>query len=123
MATLLHGTTRQRADQIAIHGPDPNYLEPGSALRAESFSTYLESGPFVLGTPELYARRKAAAFPGEGGPAILAVEVPDDIIALAASPMFPLIQGIVQFDEGAGLEELQAAWPTLTKQVLSVGAP
>ena len=33
---------------------------------------------------------------------------------------FPLSQGAVQFDEGAGLEELQSAWPRLAKQIVAV---
>jgi hypothetical protein len=73
-----------------------------------------------LGTPEEYARRKAAGFPHEGGPAILAVDVPDDIIDLAVNEFFPLSQGVVQFDEGAGLEELRTAWPTLPKEIRAV---
>lgn len=118
MTILLHGTTRQRANLIDANGPDPDFFEPGGNSRAESFSTCLEAGPFPLGTPEDYARKKAAAFPTEGGAAILAVEVPDDIIALAVDPVFfPLSQGVVQFDEGAGLEELQAAWPSLPRLV------
>lgn len=114
MVRLVHGTTRDRAEKIAAAGPDPDFVEPGGG-RAEAFSTYLESGPFLLGTPEEYAHRKAAAFPGEGGAAILAVDVPDEIVALAVSEYFPLSQGFVQFDEGAGLEKLRAAWPELTK--------
>ena len=117
MAILLHGTTLVRAKQIETSGPDPDFVEPGSATRAESFSTCLESGPFPLGTPQQCARRKAALFPHEGGPAILAVDVPDDIIALAVNALFPLSQGLVQFDAGAGLEELRAAWPTLAKEI------
>jgi hypothetical protein len=124
MAILLHGTTRHRAEQIEALGPDPDFVEPGGVARAESFSTCVEQGPFPLGTPESYARGKATGFPGEGGPAILAVDVPDDIIALAVDPVFfPLSQGVVQFDEGAGLEELRAAWPTLWKQVRLVQSP
>jgi hypothetical protein len=74
-----------------------------------------------LGTPEEYARRKAALFPNEGGPVTLAVDVPDDILAVAVDPYFPLSQGVVQFDPGAGLEELRAAWSTLWKEIRSVG--
>jgi hypothetical protein len=33
---------------------------------------------------------------------------------------FPLSQGVVQFDEGEGLEELRAAWSTLPKQIITV---
>ncbi|HTU92211.1 MAG TPA: hypothetical protein VMF69_19165 [Gemmataceae bacterium] len=121
MAILLHGTTRRRAEAILAKGPDTDFLEPGGSTRAEGFSTCLESGPFPLGTPQEYARAKAANFPNEGGPAILAVDVPDAIMALAVDEMyFPLSQGVVQFDEGAGLEELRAAWPTLAKKIVSV---
>jgi hypothetical protein len=99
-------------------GPDPNFVEPGSVTRAEGFSTCLGGGPFPLGTPEEYARHKAAAFANERGPAIRRVDVPDDTIGLAADEaFFPLTQGIVQFDEGAGLEELRTAWASLTKTI------
>jgi hypothetical protein len=122
MAILLHGTTRQRALSIAANGPDPNFIEPGGA-RAESFSSYLEQGPFLLGPPEEYACRKAAAFPSEGGAAILVMDVPDEIIALAVNAWFPLSQGLVQFDEGAGLAELRAAWPEIGKAIRLVDCP
>jgi hypothetical protein len=121
MAILLHGTTRHRAERMMIHAPDPDFIEPGGGPKAEGFSTCLEAGPFPLGTPEEYARLKAAGFPNEGGPVILAVEVPDDIIALAVDEVyFPLSQGVVQFDEGAGLEELRTAWPALPKHIRAV---
>jgi len=121
MAILLHGTTRHRAEQIMARGPDPDFTEPGGGPKAESFSACLQFGPFPLGTPEEYARRKAAEFPNEHGPAILAVDVPDEIVALAVDEVyFPLSQGVVQFDEGAGLEELRAAWSTLPKQIVPV---
>lgn len=108
---------------ILIRGPDPTFVEPGGGPPAENFSTYLETGPFLLGSPSEYARLKALAFPGEGGPAILAVDVPDDIIDLAVDAAFPLDQGIVQFDLGTGLEELCVAWPSLKKHVLPVSGP
>jgi hypothetical protein len=121
MAILLHGTTRRRAEGILAWGPDPDFMEPGGGTRAEGFSTCLESGPFPLGTAQEYAWGKAASFPNEGGPAILVVDVPDEIIALAIDEVyFPLSQGIVQFDEGAGLEELRAIWSMLSKQIVSV---
>jgi hypothetical protein len=124
MALLLHGTTRHRAEQILAHGPDPDFVEPGGGPRAEGFSTCLEGGPFPVGTPEEYARGKAVEFPNEGGPVILAVDVPDDIIALAADETyFPLSQGLVQFDESAGLEELRAAWAALTKTIELLESP
>ncbi len=123
MTILLHGTTRHRADQIKAHGPDPDFAEAGGVARAESFSTYLEQGPFLFGSPEEYACRKAADFPNEGGAAILAVDVPDAIIALAVNEWFPLSQGLIQFDEGAGLKELRAAWPTHWTDIRLVECP
>jgi hypothetical protein len=123
MAILLHGTTRHRAERILAYGPDPNFIQPGGGTRAENFSTYLERGPFMLLPPEEYACGKAADFPNEGGAAILAVDVPDNIIALVVDEFFPLSQGLVQFDEGAGLEELRAAWSTLWKEIRSVECP
>ena len=124
MAILLHGTTRYRAEQILAHGPDPNFIEPGGGPRAETFTTCLEFGPFPLGTPTEYACRKAAVFPNEGGAAIVAVDVSDNIIDLAVDQLYlPLSQGIVQFDEGAGLDELRAMWSALKKQVYLVECP
>jgi hypothetical protein len=124
VATLHHGTTRRRAERIVATGPDPDFVEPGGLERAEGFSTGLPNGPFPVGEPKDYARRKAALFPTEGGPVILEVEVPDHILALAADEaLLPLSQGIVQFDEGAGLEELRGAWPTLPKRILELDQP
>jgi len=118
MGVLLHGTTLHRAKQIAAHGPNPGFVEPGGSAKVESFSTYLECGPFLFGTPEEYACSKAKKFEDEGGAAIIAVDVPDDIIALAVDELlFPLSQGLVQFDIGAGLEELRAAWSTLHTEI------
>jgi hypothetical protein len=79
-----------------------------------------EAGPFLFGEPSDYARGKAAQFPDEGGPVILAVEVPDDIVQRAVNDWFPLSQGLVQFDSGAGLEELIAAWSVLSKAIRNI---
>ena len=117
---LFHGTTRVRAEQILQGGPDPHFLEPGGQAGEDGFSMNVEAGPFFFGTPEDYARGKARAFPDEGGPVILMVDVPDDIVQKAVNDWFPLSQGLIQFDPGAGLEELVAAWPTLTKEIRSV---
>jgi hypothetical protein len=124
MAILLHGTTRQRAERIMARGPDPDFVEPGGGPRAENFSTCLEAGPFPFGTPEEYAHRKAMGFPNEGGPVILVMDVPDDIVALAVSDVFlPLSQGTAQFDMGWGLHELLSGWPNITKQIVAVNYP
>ena len=98
MPILLHGTTRQRALKIMQAGPDPNFREPNGADVADGFSTCFEQGPFPLGRPEAYACGKAAQFKEESGPALLAVDVPDEIIDLAKDALFPRSQGIVQFD-------------------------
>jgi hypothetical protein len=112
---LLHGTTRRRAEQILARGPDPAYREPGGRAAADGFSLTLEGGPFLFGTPDEYARGEAAEFPAEGGPVILVLDVPDAVVHRAATEWFPLSQGVVQFDPGAGLEELAAAWPEVAK--------
>jgi hypothetical protein len=117
---LLHGTTRRRAEQILQNGPNPSYQEPGGQPNEDGFSMNVEGGPFHFGKPEDYARGKAKEFPNEGGPVILVVDVPDEIVHRAANDWFPLSQGLVQFDPGAGLEELAAAWPGLAKEIRSV---
>jgi hypothetical protein len=113
---LLHGTTRARGEQILRHGPNPFFQEPGGQAWEDGFSMNVEAGPFLFGSPEDYARGKARQFPDEGGPFTLAVDVPDDIVRRAVNDWFPLSQGLVQFDPGAGLEELIAAWPFLSKR-------
>ncbi len=125
MAIVLHGTTRHRAEKLLAEGPDPDFIEPnGGKTKATEFSTYLEKGPFPFGTPQEYACGKAANFPNEGGPVILKVDVPDNIVALATDEVyFPLSQGLVQFDKGAGLEELQAVWTSLLKQIVPLEGP
>ena len=80
----------------------------------------LEEGPFLFGAVEDYARGKAREFPDERGPAILKVEIPDEIVRRAESVWLPLTQGLVQFDIGAGLEELILVWPTLAKEIRSI---
>ena len=86
----------------------------------DGFSMAIEIGPFPFGTPEDYARGKAREFPDEGDPVILAVDVPEAVIRRATNEWFPLSQGLVQFDSGAGLEELLIVWPTLGKEIRSV---
>jgi hypothetical protein len=120
---LLHGTTRQRAESIIIVGPDASFREPGGST-ADGFSTCLAEGPFDFGSPELYARRKAAIFPNEGGPAILAFEVPEDIADTMIGAVGQLIPGKafnagaeIRFEAGGGLEHLLAVWAQLSRTV------
>jgi hypothetical protein len=128
MVILFHGTTLWRARQLFEKGPDPDFIEPGGNTPAESFSACLPFGPFeCTDTPEEYAwgKSRAANREGreEGGPAILIMDVPDDIIALAVDEWFPLSQGFVQFDRGPALGALLAAWPTLEKRILPFTDP
>jgi hypothetical protein len=48
-------------------------------------------------------------FPDEGGPVIRVIDIPEDIVARAVNDWFPFAQGLMQFDQGSGLEELVAA--------------
>jgi hypothetical protein len=73
------------------------------------------TGPFHHGHPAEYARRKAAIF-AEGGPAIVEVEVPASVVALALNFIAE-----VEFWPGIGLEELLAGWPSLSKRIIDVG--
>src|SRR5713226_9246054 len=101
---LWHGTTRLRADAILRHGPDPNFLEPGALDKAGGFSTAPPHGPYPYGDPRDYALRKAALFPDEGGPAVLEIEVPEEIVALAINEIAE-----VRFEPSFGIEELGCA--------------
>jgi hypothetical protein len=56
-------------------------------------------------------------------PGIARIEVPGAVVALAVDEHLPLSQGVVQFDEGMGLEALQQAWPTLAKNIEAVECP
>ena len=110
---LHHGTTRQRAEAILRDGPNPKYQEPGGLDPARGFSTALPGGPFPVGSPAEYAQGKAANFPAEGGPAILEIEVPEEIVQWATDA-----GGEIRFEPGHGLEELLKAWPTIPKRIL-----
>ncbi len=111
---LWHGTTRRRAEAILRNGPDPKFREPGGPYQAEGFSTAFPHGPYLFGDPRVVAFGKAALFPEEGGPAILEIEVPEEIVALAQNEVSE-----IRFTPDAGLKELLAAWPTLPKRILS----
>ncbi|MCE9565549.1 MAG: hypothetical protein K8U57_26300 [Planctomycetes bacterium] len=79
--------------------------------------------PLGVGTPEQYARLKSANFPAEGGPAIIEIEVPPDIIAvLEADPdsRDSMDSGDTLFDPRVGMPELLAAWPNLIKRVIRI---
>src|SRR5262245_13605007 len=112
LVLLRHGTTRRRAETILRDGPDPNYREPGGFDTAEAFSTARIHASSPHGEPDEVAARKARLFPNEGGPAIIEIEVPESIVRKAD------LGGEVRFEPGFGLEELLAAWPSLTKRLL-----
>jgi hypothetical protein len=122
MAILLHRTTQYRAERILSNGPDLNFIEPGGGPPADEFSGLLDTGQTdVVGSAEEYGIRKAANFPGEGGPVVLVVEVPDTIVELTFDAFLPRSQGLVQFDrDGEALRLLLQAWPGLPKQIRQV---
>ncbi|MBI1832946.1 MAG: hypothetical protein HYR84_16015 [Planctomycetes bacterium] len=93
MAILHHGTTKQRAERIIARGPDPKFVEPHGCGGAENFSTSLEFGPYSLKTARQYAVGKAKNFPDEGGPVILVMDVPDEIIDKTDLGLSPLLIG------------------------------
>lgn len=101
-------------------GPDPQFREPGAEIVDAEFSLSIEAGPFLFDRPDDYARAKSDDFPDEGGPVILAVDVPDIVVEKAVSDWFPLSQGLVQFDHGNGMEELLDVWTELWKEIRSV---
>jgi hypothetical protein len=105
---LLHGTTRARAESVVQHGPDVNFVEPGGRGAAESFSLTAEGKLSAVGDSLAYARGKAAAFPNELGPAVVAVDVPDDVVRVAAVEHLSLYAGFIEYDEGADVGELVA---------------
>jgi hypothetical protein len=109
---LWHGTTRLRAEHLLQNGPDPKLVVGGDTV--EGLSTALPHGPYPLGDPRDYALGKARLFPQEGGPAILEIDVPESIAALALHP-----DGEVWFGVGFGLEKLLAIWPRITKRVFT----
>src|SRR4051812_45394158 len=102
---LLHGTTRTRAERIVRDGPDVSFVEPADFLPAGHFSFTAEGMPSALGDSYEYARGKARAFPAESGPALLAVDVPEDIVRLAVEEELSLCvdAGVYTFTEGTEL--------------------
>ena len=124
MAVLFHGTTLRRARQILLDGPRPRVVEPGGPGEDECFCTCLPFGPFPLLPPEAYACAQSRRCPGDGGPAILVVDVPDEVIASTDEADRVLLdQGIVDFCNGRGLEALRDAWPMLQKRVIPFECP
>lgn len=140
---LLHGTTRNRADSILMTGPDIDFVEPGGgSVTAENFSFTLGDSATSLGEAATYARDKAKNNPSEGGPAVVAVDAPDDIVRAATvehleaykvyglvieydegasvTELVALTGGYVQFDRGPALTQLLAVWGALTKEIRGV---
>jgi hypothetical protein len=136
---LLHGTTLLRAERIIQHGPDVHFVEPGGVRIAETFSFTAEGTPSAVGDSLTYARGKAVAFPNELGPAVVAVDVPAEVVRMAAiehlslfgdlieydvgadvGELAALCGGVIQFDPGPALDSLLAQWPALVKEIRGV---
>jgi hypothetical protein len=63
-------------------------------------------------------------FPNEGGPAIVAIDLPDDLAEAIIGGVGELVEHKafhtgteIRFDPGGGLEELLTAWPELSKTI------
>ena len=136
---LLHGTTYTRAESIIRRGPDVHFVEPGGGGVAENFSFTAEGIPSAVGDPQTHARGKAAAFPSECGPALVAIDVPEELVRMAAlehlslfgdlieyderaavGQLVTLCGGVIQFDPGAALDGLLAQWAALVKEIRGV---
>ena len=105
---LQHGTTRARAESIVQSGPDLSFVEPGGTGVAENFSFTAAGAQSELGDSVAYALGKAAAFPNERGPAVVVVDVPDEVVRTAALEHLSLFEGLIEYDETAELGELVA---------------
>lgn len=136
---LLHGTTLARAESIDLHGPDLRFVEPEMSVIAHNFSFTAEGIPSAIGDAYSYARGKSAAFPNERGPAVIAVDVHERTVRLAAvehlslfrglieyddeanvAELVALCGGVIQFDPGPAIDELLATWETLAKEIRGV---
>lgn len=123
---LHHGTTLHRAQRIVANGPHAYYVEPGSGgVRSDppEFSATRLDHPFALGRSERYARGKALNFPNEGGPVILELEVPADVIAILEADLIAaakMASGDTCFDVAVGIKELLAAWPGIPKRIIPI---
>jgi hypothetical protein len=135
---LLHGTTRTRAERIVRFGPDVTFVEPAGSV-AENFSFTAEGMPSAVGDSHTYARGKARAFPNEGGAAVVAVDVPDEVVRATAVEHLSLFGGLIEYDErahvvelialcggvvpfdpGLALDGLLASWNSLPKEIRGV---
>ena len=123
---LHHGTTLYRAQRIVANGPDAYFVEPGSGgVRPEppEFSTTRLDHPFALGRSERYAHGKSLNFPNEGGPVILELEVPADVIAILEADLIAaakMASGDTCFDDAVGIKDLLAAWPGIPKRIIHI---
>jgi hypothetical protein len=76
-----------------------------------------------MGTPEGYARLKAANFPNEGGPVIIEMAVPPELIDVLEADDWSaafMASGDACFTPEVGLMELLAAWPIIAKRIVPV---
>jgi len=71
-------------------------------------SVPLEGMPSAIGDSVSYARGKAVAFPNERGPAVVAVDVPEEVVRMAAVEHLSLFGDLIEYDEGADVSELVA---------------
>jgi len=112
-----HGTTRRRAESIVRNGPGRNPRETGIYERKFGFSAAIVGEYCENGAPEEYARGKAEQAKDEGGPVILEIDVPAEVMDAAV-----ITGGEVRFEMDGGLPELLQSWPTLPKRIIELPA-
>ena len=111
---LEHGTTMHRARNILRNGPNPNFVEPGAPRGQTAGGFYAaEPGANTVGSVDTYAALKSAAFPSEGGPAVVVVDVPEFV----AQQAFYGGPGDYGFLPGEGLEALLSVWDELPRSI------
>ena len=120
MSILLHGTTQALRLQNRS-GTTRCAFQGAGRSRHERRIRDLPQGrtrPAHSGISRGLCVRQSRAISHEGGPAILEIDCPDDIIAATDQLLYPASQGIIQFDEGSGLENLLAVWRQLEKRIV-----
>ena len=96
---LTHGKTSSRAERIVAHGTDGHFAEPGGIGVAENFCFAAEGVISAVGDSVTYPQSKAAGFPNERGPAILPVDVTEEVVRMAAVEDLSLFGDLIQYDQ------------------------
>jgi hypothetical protein len=125
--TLVHGTTEYCALSIIANGPDPRHREFGGLGLNEGFSAYIvgyDQSHFGLSTMYSVGKVGQAIESGQSDPAMLIPvllfihNVPREVLDAAnRDGYFPISNGLVQLDTGAGIEEFMRVRGQLTYEI------